>query len=154
MPAPREAVQPSLLPPEEGEQVVLDYARLGLTLRSHPLALLRPRLAGRRLSTARQFRAARDGQALQACGLVTCRQRPATAGGAVFLTLEDETGYVNVVVWGDLAERHRREVLDARLLVVQGRVQREGEVVHLVPRRQDDETRLLGRLVTRSRDFG
>jgi error-prone DNA polymerase len=154
VPAPREAVQPSLLPPEEGEQVVLDYARLGLTLRSHPLALLRPRLAGRRLSTARQFRAARDGQALQACGLVTCRQRPATAGGAVFLTLEDETGYVNVVVWGDLAERHRREVLDARLLVVQGRVQREGEVVHLVARRLVDETRLLGRLVTRSRDFG
>jgi len=154
VPAPREAMQPSLLPPEEGEQVVLDYARLGLTLRSHPLALLRPRLSGGRLATALQVRAARDGQALRACGLVTCRQRPATAGGVVFLTLEDETGYVNVVVWGDLAERHRREVLSARLLAVQGQVQREGEVVHLVASRLFDETRLLGRLVTRSRDFG
>ncbi|MBC7778529.1 MAG: DNA polymerase III subunit alpha, partial [Proteobacteria bacterium] len=151
--SPRDAVQPSLLAPTEGEDVVLDYASLGLTLRRHPLALLREQLKARGLSTAEAVRSARNGQTIRACGIVTCRQRPATASGVVFVTLEDETGYINVVVWPTLVERQRREVLGSRLMTVYGHVQREGEVVHLVAGRLVDDTRLLGRLVTESRDF-
>ncbi len=152
--APRDAVQASLLPPTEGEDVMLDYSTLGLTLRRHPLALLRPMLAGRRLSTADAVRAARNGQVIRACGIVTCRQRPSTASGVVFVTLEDETGHINVVVWPTIVEKQRRELLGSRLMTVYGHVQREGEVVHLVAGRLVDDTRLLGRLVTTSRDFG
>jgi error-prone DNA polymerase len=152
--APRDAVQASLLPPTEGEDVVLDYSTLGLTLRRHPLELLRPMLATRRLVTAEGVRAARNGQLIRACGIVTCRQRPSTASGVVFVTLEDETGHINVVVWPTIADRQRRELLGARLMTVYGHVQREGEVVHLVAGRLLDDTRLLGQLVTASRDFG
>ncbi len=152
--APRDAVQASLLPPSEGEDVMLDYSTLGLTLRRHPLALLRPMLAGRRLSTSDAVRAARNGQVIRACGIVTCRQRPSTASGVVFVTLEDETGHINVVVWPTIVEKQRRELLGSRLMTVYGHVQREGEVVHLVAGRLVDDTRLLGRLVTTSRDFG
>jgi error-prone DNA polymerase len=151
--APRDAVQASLLAPTEGEDVVLDYATLGLTLRRHPLALLRPRLIARRLATAEQVRNARNGQTMRACGIVTCRQRPATASGVVFVTLEDETGYINVVVWPAIVERQRRELLGSRLMTVYGQVQKEGEVVHLVAGRLIDDTRLLGALVIESREF-
>jgi error-prone DNA polymerase len=89
----------------------------------------------------------------RASGIVTGRQRPDTATGVVFVTLEDETGYVNVIVWRDLVERQRREVLGARLMTVYGVVEREGEVVHLVAKRIIDHSALLGRLATRSRDF-
>ena len=89
----------------------------------------------------------------RACGIVTGRQRPDTASGIVFVTLEDETGYVNVVVWPQVLERQRREVLGARLMTVYGVVQREGDVVHVVARRVVDHSPLLGRLSTRSRDF-
>ena len=111
-------------------------------------------LAGRRLSTSDAVRAARNGQVIRACGIVTCRQRPSTASGVVFVTLEDETGHINVVVWPTIVEKQRRELLGARLMTVYGHVQREGEVVHLVAGRLVDDTRLLGRLVTTSRDFG
>jgi error-prone DNA polymerase len=151
--APQDAVQPSLLPPTEGEDVMLDYATTGLTLRRHPLALLRPLLASRRMSTAEAIRSARNGQVIRACGIVTCRQRPSTASGVVFVTLEDETGHINVVVWPTLVERQRREVLGSRLMTVYGQVQREGEVVHLVAGRLVDDSRLLGHLVTASREF-
>ncbi|MBY0438554.1 MAG: error-prone DNA polymerase [Burkholderiales bacterium] len=152
--APRDAVQASLLPPTEGEDVVLDYSTLGLTLRRHPLALLRPMLAARRLVTAEAVLAARNGQVIRACGIVTCRQRPSTASGVVFVTLEDETGHINVVVWPTIVEKQRRELLGSRLMTVYGHVQREGAVVHLVAGRLVDDTRLLGRLATASRDFG
>ncbi|MGA8055834.1 MAG: OB-fold nucleic acid binding domain-containing protein, partial [Burkholderiales bacterium] len=85
--------------------------------------------------------------------IVTGRQRPDTAAGVIFVTLEDETGYVNVVVWRDIAERQRREVLGARLMTVYGVIEREGEVVHLVARRIVDHSVLLGQLTTHSRDF-
>jgi error-prone DNA polymerase len=111
-------------------------------------------LATRRLVTAEGVRAARNGQLIRACGIVTCRQRPSTASGVVFVTLEDETGHINVVVWPTIADRQRRELLGARLMTVYGHVQREGEVVHLVAGRLLDDTRLLGQLVTASRDFG
>ena len=93
------------------------------------------------------------GSAARAAGLVTCRQRPDTASGVVFVTLEDETGTVNVIVWRDLLERQRRELLGARLLAVEGTIERDGEVVHLIARRLADHSHLLGDLLVRSRDF-
>jgi error-prone DNA polymerase len=142
-----------LAAPSEGENLVADYRHLGLTLGRHPLALLRPQLARRRLLTAAAIGAAPDRQLARAAGIVTCRQRPGTANGIVFVTLEDETGWINVVVHGRLVERQRRELLAARLLAVYGQVQRQGDVVHLVAKRLVDCTPLLGRLATASRDF-
>ena len=94
-----------------------------------------------------------NGRVARAAGLVTCRQRPDTASGVIFVTLEDETGCTNVVVWRDLVERQRRELLGARLLGVQGVIERDGEVVHLVARRLFDYDVLLGHLAVHSRDF-
>ena len=145
--------EPALqLPPAgEGEEIVADYSSLGLTLGRHPLALLRAQLRG--LLSAAALRERPHGSLACAAGLVTCRQRPDTASGVIFVTLEDETGTVNVVVWRDLVERQRRELLGARLLAVAGRVERDGEVVHLVARRLFDRSALLGRLEAPSRDF-
>ncbi len=152
MPAVPDA-PPSLKEPTEGEQIVADYETLGLTLRRHPLALLRDQLAKRRIRSAAEVAQARNGQLIRAAGIVTCRQRPATASGVIFVTLEDETGYVNLIVWNDLAERQRRELLASRLLAVMGEVQREGRVVHILARRLEDLSPLLGRLATTSHDF-
>ncbi len=151
--APVRETAPALAAPTEGEDLAADYASLGLTLGRHPLALLRDRLRRMGLATAAEVREARHGQALRACGIVTGRQRPDTASGVVFVTLEDETGYVNVVVWSALVERQRRELLGARLMAVHGTIEREGAVVHLVARRLADHSTLLGRILTRSRDF-
>jgi error-prone DNA polymerase len=143
-----------LLPaPSMGEQIVADYASLGFTLGPHPLTLLRPRLARLRVATAEQLCSCAQGEAVRAAGLVTCRQRPDTASGVVFVTLEDETGTVNVVVWRALVERQRRALLGATLLGVQGIVERDGEVVHLVARRLYDYSTLLGELTARARNF-
>jgi error-prone DNA polymerase len=103
--------------------------------------------------TAEEVRALPHGRPARATGIVTTRQRPGTASGVVFVTLEDETGSVNVVVWGRLFEQQRREALGARLMTVYGTVEREGEVVHLVAARILDHTALLGQLDTASRDF-
>jgi error-prone DNA polymerase len=151
--APVAELAPRLRPPTEGEDLVADYASLGLTLGRHPLALLRDRLKRMQLATAKEIHALSHQSRARACGIVTGRQRPDTASGVVFVTLEDETGYVNVVVWRDLGERQRRELLGARLMAVHGVIEREGEVVHLVARRLVDVSALLGRLATHSRDF-
>jgi error-prone DNA polymerase len=151
--APIHEADPDLPVPTEGESLVADYASLGLTLGRHPLALLRERLRRKRLATAAEIRAMPHGRFARAAGIVTGRQRPDTASGVVFVTLEDETGHVNVVVWRALSERQRRELLGARLMAVHGVIEREGEVVHLVARQLVDESALLGRLLTRSRDF-
>jgi error-prone DNA polymerase len=152
MPA-RPVSPPLLAEPTEGEAIVADYETTGLTLRRHPLALLRERLTQRRIRTAEEVSAARHGQFIRTAGIVTCRQRPATASGVIFVTLEDETGYVNLIVWNDLAGRQRRELLASRLLAVQGEVQREGRVVHVLARRLEDLSPMLGRLATTSHDF-
>lgn len=144
---------PQLAAPTEGENLIADYASLGLTLGRHPLALLRSRLRRMRLITAEELQRLAHGRLARTAGIVTCRQRPSTAKGVVFVTLEDETGYVNVVVWRDLVEKQRRELLSSSLLAVQGTVQREGKVIHLVAQRLMDHTQLLGRLTARSRDF-
>ena len=138
--------QPEFEPPAEGEQIVADYASLGLTLGRHPLALLRHFLSARKFSDSENLNRLPHGSFARAAGLVTCRQRPDTASGVVFVTLEDESGCVNVVVWRDLLERQRRALLGARLLGVEGVVQREGLVVHLIARRLEDHSPLLSRL--------
>jgi error-prone DNA polymerase len=144
---------PGLREPTEGQDVAADYAALGLTLGRHPLALLRARLSRRGILSAAEVNALSDGRPARAAGLVITRQRPGTASGVTFVTLEDETGAVNVVVWRDVAEKQRKELIGSRLLAVSGKVQREGEVVHLVARRLADLSHLLGALVSRSRDF-
>jgi len=144
---------PPLPAPSEGENLIADYTSLGLTLGRHPLALLRQRLTCMRLATAQDLRKLAHGRIARTAGIVTCRQRPGTAKGVVFVTLEDETGYTNVVIWNHLVERQRRELLGSNLLGVEGKIQREGEIVHLVARRLFDHSRLLGRLVTESRNF-
>jgi error-prone DNA polymerase len=137
----------------ESEEVVFDYAALGLTLRSHPLKLLRSKLLERRLLTAAELAGFPDGRLARACGIVTMRQQPSTSNGVTFVTLEDETGTVNVIVWKSLRERQRQELLQSRLLAVYGVWQREGDVRHLIARRLHDLTPMLGRLATESRDF-
>ena len=146
----------------EGEEIVGDYSALGLTLRRHPLALLRARLARMHLLTARELQALPDGCGARACGLVMGRQRPGTAKGTMFVTLEDETGNVNVIVWGSLIEAWREPLLKSQLLAVQGTWQRQvdagsdgGGVQHLVATGFKDLTPLLGRLAghQKSRDF-
>ena len=142
-----------LPPAPEGEEIVFDYASLGLTLRRHPLALLRPLLAKRRMLTAEQLRATPNGRRVRVCGIVTLRQQPDTANGTIFLSLEDETGATQVIVWKSLRERQRGPLLKARLLAVYGTWQRQGEVCSLIAGHLEDLTPLLGRLATVSRDF-
>ena len=142
-----------LPPAPEGEEILFDYASLGLTLRRHPLALLRPRLDKRSFMTAEQLLATPDGRRVHYCGIVTLRQQPSTASGTVFVSLEDETGVVQVICWKSLRDKQRRELLQARLLAVHGTWQREGDVTSLIAERLEDLTNLLGRLATESRNF-
>ena len=144
----------------EGEEIVFDYASMGLTLRRHPLALLRPRLARMKLLSAAELHDLPSGRRVRACGIVTVRQQPQTANGTIFVTLEDETGPVNVIVWKQVREQQREALLRSRLLAVHGTWQRDvesgGEVRHLVAQRLEDLTPLLGRLggqSSKSRDF-
>ena len=137
----------------EGEDILFDYATTGLTLRRHPMALLRPLLAKKRLARAVDLQDAPDGRFVRYAGIVTLRQQPATANGVIFVSLEDETGVVQVICWKSVREAQRRELLQSRLLAVHGRWQREGEVCNLIAGRLVDLTPLLGRLATVSRDF-
>ncbi|UHQ22841.1 error-prone DNA polymerase [Lysobacter sp. 5GHs7-4] len=139
--------------PTQGEDVLSDYRALGLSLRTHPLALLRKRLQQQRVLDSRQLREQPHGRGVHAAGIVTQRQRPATAGGTIFVTLEDEHGMVNVVVWQDVALRSRKALLGARLLAVRGRWEQVDGVQHLIARQMQDLSHLLGELQTSSRDF-
>ncbi len=153
MRAPRFAErQPQLFPPSEAEQVLADYAHTGLSLRQHPLALLREALRARGFLSAAEVGGRADGEGVRAAGLVLVRQRPGQ-GKAVFITLEDETGQLNLLVWSRLAERQRRILLGARLLGVNARLQRAEGVQHLIVHRLEDHSELLGPLQIRSRDF-
>jgi error-prone DNA polymerase len=144
---------PLLRSPTEGKEIVADYRSLGLTLGRHPLALLRERLGAGGLLTAAELRLLPHGARTRSAGLVLVRQRPGSASGVTFVTLEDETGIVNLVVWKNIAERWRRPLLESRLLEAAGTVQREGEVLHLVVERLVDRSALLGALSAPSRDF-
>ena len=144
---------PDLGAPSEASNIVADYRSVGLTLGRHPLELLRSQLLANRLMPASTLRGYRDGRLARGCGLVTVRQRPGTAKGVMFVTLEDETGNVNVIVWPSLLEKQRKEALGASLLAVYGVWQCRGEVRHLVAQRLVDMSHLLGGLVSTSRDF-
>ncbi|BDI05071.1 error-prone DNA polymerase [Sphaerotilus microaerophilus] len=148
-----EHAQLALLEAPEGEAITLDYAATGLTLRRHPLALLRERLAARGVRSAAELARLPNGRSVRACGLVTTRQQPGTAKGTVFVTLEDETGPINVIVWKDLRLAQRQALIGSRLLVVFGTWQRRDGVSHLVARRLIDVSAWLGGLATSSRDF-
>jgi error-prone DNA polymerase len=144
---------PLLRRPREGEDIVADYASLGLTLGRHPLALLRKLFDRSRYLTAKQIRETIHGEQIRTAGLVVTRQRPGTATGVVFVTLEDETGVINLIVWSSLVEAQRRELLGARLMGVIGEVQRQGEVIHVIAKQLIDHTEMLGNLLVTSRDF-
>lgn len=137
----------------EGEEIVFDYASLGLTLRRHPMALLRAGLRAKRFLASSELRDLPNGRLVRTCGIVTVRQQPETAKGVVFVSLEDEDGSVQVIVWKALREQQRTELLNSKLLGVYGTWQREGEVRNLIASRLVDLTHLLGRLAAPSRDF-
>ena len=147
----------ALAAPSEGEEALADYRSLGLTLGRHPLALLRAQLDAFKVQPASRLRTFPNGRLARASGLVTHRQRPETAKGTMFVTLEDDTGAVNVIVWPKVVDAQRKPLLAATLLTVFGQWQRQGEgdaaVMHLVATRMIDHTHLLGGLVSRSRDF-
>ncbi|QKK03339.1 MAG: error-prone DNA polymerase [Pseudomonadota bacterium] len=144
--------RPQLRLPQPRQELTDDYISLGLSLNHHPMALLRPQL-GRHLRLARDLPAIRDGSRIEAAGLVTHRQRPGTASGVIFLSLEDETGIINVIVWPKLAERYRREVLAGRILRVVGRLQNARHTQHLIARQIACEDHRLPNLAPASRDF-
>ncbi|MBB3747200.1 error-prone DNA polymerase [Rhizobium sp. BK591] len=137
----------------EGHNVIQDYSHTGLTLRQHPLAFLRKDLTARNIVTCEEAMSSRDGRWLMTAGLVLVRQKPGSAKGVMFLTVEDETGPANVVVWPSLFERRRRVVLGSSMMAINGRIQREGDVVHLVAQQLFDLTSNLSGLADRDEAF-
>jgi len=144
---------PILRKPTEGEDIAADYRHAGVSLGRHPLNLLRNKLDLAGIKTVRDVADLAPGARVRSAGLVITRQRPSSASGVTFVTLEDETGYLNLVVWDRLAQRDRRALLGARLLEVVGIVQKESGVLHVIAEELIDHSELLGKLVTRSRDF-
>jgi error-prone DNA polymerase len=143
--------QPLALPAaHEGEEIFFDYASMGLTLRRHPVALLRNKLTRMKLLSAQELHDLPHNRRVGACGIVTVRQQPQTANGTIFVTIEDETGPVNVIVWKHVREQQRDALLHAKLMAVRGVWQRDvdsgGQVRHLIAEKLEDLTPLLGRL--------
>ena len=148
-----EVAVPLLRAPTEGQDIVADYHSLGLTLGRHPLALLRERFDTAGIRPTADLAQLAQGSQVRVAGLVITRQRPQTASGVTFLTLEDESGSVNVIVWRELGRQQRRELVSAQLLEVRGELQHQAGVTHLIAARLTDRSRLLGALVPQSRDF-
>jgi error-prone DNA polymerase len=130
----------------EPREVVEDYRTTGLSLRAHPVSFLRAELVQRRVQPCSALRQLRDGYRVSLSGLVLVRQRPGSAKGVLFITIEDETGFANVVVWPDLFEANRPTILSARMLGVLGRVQKEGAVIHVIAERVENQSFLLDSL--------
>jgi DNA-directed DNA polymerase III PolC len=149
----REEGIPLLRAPREGQNIVADYGSIGLTLRRHPLSLLREKLQRRGVLPTLELWELPNGQWVRTAGLVITRQRPGSAGGVTFVTMEDETGYVNLIVWNRVAEAQRAALLESRLLEVQGKLQREGDVQHVIAQRLTNLSAMLGDLVVASRNF-
>ena len=144
---------PLLRAPREGQDIVADYGSVGLTLRRHPVALLRDTLTQRGALPNQALWDQPNGRTVTAAGLVITRQRPGSAGGVTFVTLEDETGYVNLIVWERVAAAQRAALLESRLLLVRGKLQREGDVLHVIAQRLTTLSDLLGALSVTSRNF-
>ncbi|UYY57184.1 error-prone DNA polymerase [Sphingomonas sp. S2-65] len=139
----------TLVPMGEGQEVVEDYRATSLSLRAHPLAFLRDELSARKIRPCSETRTMKDGRWINLAGLVLVRQKPGSAKGVMFITIEDETDIANLVVWTNVFEKHRRVVLGASMLGVRGKVQREGEVIHVVVERLDDLSPLLASVGSR-----
>ena len=139
--------------PAEGEDIVADYASTGLSLRRHPLACIRDNLNRMGIVKAIDLQSCRDSEQVDVAGIVITRQRPGSAAGVTFVTLEDETGYINLIIWESVAEKQRKVLLESRLLGVRGRVQRDSDVLHVVAECIENHSALLGKLVAPSRDF-
>src|SRR5581483_873372 len=143
--------RPLLAAPTEGQGIVADYASVGLTLARHPLALLRERLSHDRILRMDELDRIAHGRIVRTAGIVLMRQRPGSANGVTFVTIEDESGQVNVIVWENVGRQQRRAMLESRLLEVHGELQYQEGVRHLIARRLVDRSALLGELLTRSR---
>jgi error-prone DNA polymerase len=144
---------PLLRVPTEGQNITSDYQTVGLTLGRHPLALLRERFVNRELKTAAQLRDTANGARVGTIGLVLLRQSPGTAKNTTFITLEDETGQLNLIVWAGTAQKYRRPFLEAQLLEIHGTLQHHSDVMHVVVEQMVDRSAWLGALRVNSRDF-
>jgi error-prone DNA polymerase len=142
-------------PPEENvslpkmkisEHVLHDYAAVSLSLKAHPVSFVREKLSLLNILPASELGSRRDGEIVKVAGLVLVRQRPGTAAGVCFITIEDETACANLVVWESLFDEYRKEILQSRLLMVEGKLQIEGEVIHVIVQRCHDFTKLLHKL--------
>jgi error-prone DNA polymerase len=144
---------PMLRRPTEGQDIVADYQSLGMTLGRHPLSLIRSTLDRYRYVVSSRLATLESGRHIRIAGLVITKQRPGTASGVTFVTLEDETGCSNLIVWKSIADEQRDVLLNARLMGVQGELQKEGKVIHVIANKLIDHSELLGELTVRSRDF-
>ncbi len=138
-----------------GGEVIEDYRRVGvgLSLRCHPVAFLRAEFASRKMFTCADLAHSRDGRCVLVPGIVLVRQRPGSARGVTFITVEDETGIANLVVWASLFEQQRRLILNASMLACHGRVQREGDVIHVIADRLEDLSDLLRSVASRNENL-
>jgi error-prone DNA polymerase len=146
-PSPEEKHEDVLLPQmTSSEHVVHDYAATSLSLKAHPVSFVREKLQQLHVVSTRQLADAKNGDQIKVAGLVLVRQRPGTAGGVCFMTIEDETGFANVVIFQSLFEKYRKEILQSRLIMVEGKLQIEGEVIHVIVQRGHDFSKLLRQL--------
>jgi error-prone DNA polymerase len=150
---PFQEATPLLPVPTEGQNILADYHSLGLSLRRHPLALLRDRCLRRHIVTAAQLQQAVHDTQVRVAGLVLSRQSPGTAKNTTFITLEDETGQINLIVWSNVAQRYRQAFLASQLLEVTGRLQHQSGVIHVVAESMIDRSQWIGALQVRARDF-
>ncbi len=145
--------RPLLTTPTPWQTVVADYGATGLTLGAHPLKLLREHLDREHFLRAADLRETEHGTQVRVAGVVLMRQHPSSANGVIFMTIEDETGSINIIVWSSIAEAQRRPLLESRLLEVQGELQRQHGVTHVIARCLIDRSAWIGELLARSRDF-
>jgi error-prone DNA polymerase len=148
----QEAIERTVILAEmgDGAEVVEDYRASGLSLRAHPVTFLRDELSARRMIRCEALRSVRDGRWVELAGIVLVRQKPGSAKGVMFITLEDETDVANLVVWTSVFEKNHRTVLGASMMGVRGQVQREGEVIHIVAQRLDDLSAVLASVGNRT----
>jgi error-prone DNA polymerase len=136
-----------------GEHVIQDYASMALSLKAHPVSFVRDDLNSLRVLSAAQLTAAQDGDLVKVAGLILVRQRPGTASGICFITLEDETGTMNLVVFQKLFDEYRKEIIQSKLLLVEGKLQKEGEVIHVIVKRCFNASGMLLRMTTHEKDL-
>ena len=152
---PENFVEPAVevKPMKPGREVVEDYRSIGLTLRRHPVSFLREELAAMKAVTCTSLGSTRDGKRLMVAGLVLVRQKPGSAKGVMFMTIEDETGHANVIVWPSIFEKQRRLILSASMVACYGKLQRAGEVIHVIADRLVDLSENLRSLGSRDEAF-